>query len=112
MNGMAAMSDPLVQASGRKLLRAKEERARAKAHLHETLDKIEHHMSPEGLADDAGRAIQAKIAQVGRRSVETARERPITLAAGVGAIMAVLAHRPIREGAKRLFDWLRPAAAH
>ena len=112
MNGMAAMSDPMVREAGRRLLRARAERAHAKAHLHETLDKIEYHMSPEGLADDAGRAIQVKIAQVGRKGVETVRERPITLAAGAGAIMAVLAHRPIWEGAKKLFDRLRPAAAH
>ena len=104
-----AVSDPVVQDASRKLLHAREERERARAHLHDTLDRIEQRMSPEGLADDAGRVIHAKLAKVGRRSVETAKERPIALAAGAGAIVAALAHKPIWQGAKRLFDRFAPA---
>lgn len=110
MNGTA--SDNSAAGAGRKLLHARQARERARAHLHDTLERIEQRMSPEGLADDAGRVIHAKLAKVGRRSVATARERPIALAAGASAIIAALAHKPIWQGAKRLFDRFGPAATH
>ena len=105
-----AMSDPLVQKSVRHLLRAEKKRARAHAHLRQTLGRIERRMSPEGLADDAGRAIHAKLAQLGRRSVAAARERPVALAAGAGAVMAMLAGRPLWQGARHLLARRHPAA--
>jgi hypothetical protein len=106
------MSDAATRESGQRLVHAQQDLERAKSQLQETLDKIEHRMSPEGLADDAGRAIQSKIADLGKRSTEAVRERPVTVAAGAGALLALLAGRPLWKASKRLFGGKAAAAAH
>jgi hypothetical protein len=77
------------------LIHSEEELRMAKERLSDTLGKIEHRLSPEGLADEAGRVVHVKVSGVGRKGAEIIRERPVALAAGASAIVALLAGRPI-----------------
>jgi hypothetical protein len=101
----------LMEFTGEDLLCAKQELERAKSRFHETLGKIEHALSPEGLADDAGRAIRAKMSEAVTKGVETARERPYALAAGASALLALIAGRPLWKAARRLTG-AEPATTH
>jgi hypothetical protein len=102
----AVKSDPRPQ-----FVHAEAELERAKAHFNDTLGMIERRLSPEGVADDVGRALQSKMSDLGKKGVEVVRDRPIATAAGASALIAVLAGRPLWKAAKRLFGGAEHATA-
>src|SRR5258706_13131147 len=99
---------PEFSATGRDVLQAEKRAREARDRFSSTLNEFQHSffssLSAESLADSAWQVFKKRSVSLGREAASFIGDRPIKTAAGVGAVIALLAGRPILKAVKGSFS--------